>query len=212
MRATVTPTSLPHKVIIHVVEDDPSVRSAIERLLRIAGYKPYTYGSASELLIADLEDAPGCMLLDVHLPGVNGLDLHAALARKPDALPVVFITGRGDIEMGVRAIKAGAVDFLTKPVKREPLLSAIATAVARNQDDRAKRARREDLRVRYQSLTERERHVFERVVKGQLNKVVAHELGTSLRTVKSHRARVMAKLQASSIVDLARIAAELASP
>jgi FixJ family two-component response regulator len=202
----------PAKATIHIVEDDASVRTALARLLRSAGYETCVYASASELLLAGTGLGPGCMLLDVNLPGVSGLDLHAALAGRPDALPVVFITGRGDIAMGVRAIKAGAVDFLTKPVKREHLLDAIATAVRRDAETRARRANLAALRLRYETLTMRERDVFTRIVAGQLNKIVAHEIGTSLRTVKAHRAHVMVKLQASSIVDLVRIAEALGPP
>ena len=197
------------KPVIHVVEDDASARAGVARLLRFAGYDVRTYESGSELLLHSLEDAPGCLLLDVKLPGVNGLDLHVALARKVKALPVVFLTGRGDITMGVRAMKSGAVDFLTKPVKRETLIGAIEAALQRDAHNRARRAYLDDLHARYDTLTSRERDVFARVVEGQLNKTIACELGMSLRTVKAHRARVMEKLQASSIVDLVRLAGEL---
>ena len=200
------------RAIVHIVEDDASVRTAIARLLHLAGYDTRTYGSASELLLATIDDGVGCILLDVNLPGVNGLDLHAALAGRPQALPVVFITGRGDIAMSVRAIKAGAVDFLTKPIKREALLGAVQAAVRRDGENRISRARFDALRVRYETLTKREQDVFARIVEGQLNKIVAHEMGTSLRTAKAHRASVMSKLQASSIVDLVRMAEALGRP
>jgi len=209
MSLNATGTAPLPKAIVHVVEDDASVRTALARVLRSVGYEPRAHGSASELLLTNLDEGPGCILLDVNLPGVNGLDLQEALTRTRITLPVVFITGRGDIAMGVRAIKAGAVDFLTKPVKREALLGAVETAVARDAENRARRARLAELRARYDTLTERERDVFARIVRGDLNKTVANALGTSLRTVKAHRAHVMAKLQASSIVDLVRIDAEL---
>jgi FixJ family two-component response regulator len=200
----------PHRRgIVYVVEDDASMRSAIVRLLRSAGYETRAHGSAAEFLLADIEDAPGCLLLDVILPGLDGIELHSALVKRPRSLPVLFLTGHGDIAMSVQAMKLGAVDFLTKPVERDVLLRAIETALERYAEDRARRTHLEELQSRYRKLTPRERDVFSRIVEGQLNKTVASEWGMSLRTVKAHRAHVMEKLGASSIVDLVRFAAEL---
>ena len=194
---------------MHVVEDDASTRTALLRLLRQAGFDARGYPSAAEFLVADRESTPGCILLDVGLPGLSGIDLHAALTRAGSRMPVVFLTGRGDIAMGVRAMKDGAVDFLTKPVPRNVLLGAVETALAQEATRRAQRRELDTLRQRVDRLTARERRVFSLVVQGRLNKQIAEELGTSVRTVKAHRARVMAKMEVGSLAELVSAAAQL---
>ena len=196
------------KAVVHVVEDDDSVRTAVVRLLRTAGFQAQPYASAAEFLLVAGENAGGCMVLDVGLPGMSGIELHHALAKRRDC-SVVFLTGRGDVQMSVRAMKDGAVDFLDKPVKRELLLDAVARAVERDVANRERRERASELRARYELLTERERQVFRLVAQGRLNKQIADVVGSSLRTVKSHRARVMEKMQASNAADLVRAADEL---
>ena len=196
------------KAVVHVVEDDDSVRTAVVRLLRTAGFQAQPYASAAEFLLVAGENAGGCMVLDVGLPGMSGIELHHALAKRRDC-SVVFLTGRGDVQMSVRAMKDGAVDFLDKPVKRELLLDAVARAVERDVASRERRERASELRARYELLTERERQVFRLVAEGRLNKQIADVVGSSLRTVKSHRARVMEKMQASNAADLVRAADEL---
>ena len=196
------------KAVVHVVEDDDSVRTAVVRLLRTAGFQAQPYASAAEFLLVAGENAGGCMVLDVGLPGMSGIELHHALAQRRDC-SVVFLTGRGDVQMSVRAMKDGAVDFLDKPVKRELLLDAVARAVERDVASRERRERASELRARYGLLTERERQVFRLVAEGRLNKQIADVVGSSLRTVKSHRARVMEKMQASNAADLVRAADEL---
>jgi FixJ family two-component response regulator len=196
------------KAVVHVVEDDDSVRTAVVRLLRTAGFQAQPYASAAEFLLVAGENAGGCMVLDVGLPGMSGIELHAALAKRRDC-SVVFLTGRADVQMGVRAMKDGAVDFLDKPVKRELLLDAVSRAVERDLANRERRGRAADLQARYEQLTERERQVFGLVAEGRLNKQIADVVGSSLRTVKSHRARVMEKMQATTAADLVRAAEEL---
>jgi FixJ family two-component response regulator len=196
------------KAVVHVVEDDDSVRTALVRLLRTAGFQAQPYASAAEFLLVAGENAGGCMVLDVGLPGMSGIELHQALAKRRDC-SVVFLTGRGDVQMSVRAMKDGAVDFLDKPVKRELLLDAVTRAVERDVAIRERRERASELRARYELLTERERQVFRLVAEGRLNKQIADVVGSSLRTVKSHRARVMEKMQASNAADLVRAADEL---
>jgi FixJ family two-component response regulator len=198
------------KPVVHVVEDDDSVRRAIVRLLCCNGFDARSYSSAAEFLLAKREDAPTCVVLDVGLPGMNGIELQAALTKSMDSPPIVFLTGRGDIAMGVRAMKNGAVDFLSKPVKRDALVGAIQTALARDADDLLRRHKHEHLRSRYETLTPREREVFARVTEGKLNKEIAAELDTSLRTVKFHRARVMGKMGVTKVADLVRAADALA--
>jgi len=196
------------RAVVHVVEDDDSVRTAVVRLLRTAGFQAQPYASPAEFLLVAGENAGGCMVLDVGLPGMSGIELHAALAQRRDC-SVVFLTGRGDVQMSVRAMKDGAVDFLDKPVKRELLLDAVARAVERDATNRERRRHATELRARYDLLTERERQVFRLVAEGRLNKQIADVVGSSLRTVKSHRARVMEKMQATTAADLVRAADEL---
>jgi FixJ family two-component response regulator len=198
--------------IVHVVDDDDSVRTAVVRLLQAAGHEARGYASAGEFLLGRSDrNAPGCMVLDVRMPGPSGLDLQEALARLEVPLPIVFLTGHGDIPMSVRAMKAGAIDFLTKPVSRDALLAAVRTALARDAERRAAHERRHALRARYETLTPREREVFAGVVAGKLNKQIAGELGTAERTVKAHRAQVMEKMQVASVAGLVHVAEQLSS-
>jgi RNA polymerase sigma factor (sigma-70 family) len=195
---------------IHVVDDDDPLRTALLRLLNAAGFAARGYTSAGEFLLQPPPDGPGCLLLDVHLPGPSGLELQAALEHHTVTLPVVFLTGHGDVEASVRAMKAGAVDFLTKPVDKDTLLEAIGRALARDSGNRAAREESERLRARFAALTPRERDVFDRVVAGKLNKQIADELGIAERTVKSQRAQVLAKLGVDSAAELGRLAEQLA--
>jgi FixJ family two-component response regulator len=197
------------KPLVHVIEDDSSLRTALTRLLRRAGFEARSYGSAGEYLATEQQDVPGCMVLDVGLPGLSGVDLQSALARREDAPSIVFLTGRGDIDMSVRAMKAGAVDFLTKPVRREPLLAAIHEALARDASKRTRNEASRLLRARFERLTAREREVYDRVVGGKLNREIADELQTSLRTIKAHRAQVMKKMEVESLAQLVGIADRL---
>ena len=199
----------PVSATIHLVDDDDSFRQAVSRLLQAAGFVVRGYASAAEFLLARVEEQPGCVLLDVHMPGLDGLELQTSLAKHGAALPVVFITGHGDIPMSVRAMKTGAVDFLTKPIKKEALLAAVEAALTRNAEQRTASERTRKLREQFAALTPREREVFERVTAGKLNKEIAAELGTAERTVKAHRANVMEKFQAESLAELVHLAAEL---
>jgi FixJ family two-component response regulator len=196
---------------VYVVDDDDSLRTALSRLLRAAGYDVRAYASAGDFLIADRIDGPSCLVLDVRMPGPGGLELQSALERQPHPLPIVFLTGHGDIPTTVRAVQAGAVDFLTKPVKKETLLRAIEIALARDIERRQDTHRARDLRARFESLTPREREVFTGVVAGLLNKQIAADAGCSLRTVKLHRSRAMQKMQADSVADLVRMAESMRS-
>ena len=195
--------------VIHVVDDDESVRGAMKRLLVAAGYGVQTYASAGEFLLHPPQDTPGCLLLDLRMPGPSGLDLQESLVRHGVRLPVIFFTGHGDLATGIRAMKAGAVDFLTKPVERKPLLAAIENALQADAARRASHGAHADLRARFAQLTAREREVFELVVAGQLNKQIAGALGIAERTVKAQRAQVMSKLGAATAAELGRIAAQL---
>ena len=197
------------EAIVHVVDDDQSVRSSLVRLLRIAGFEARAYRSAGEFLLGSRGEGPGCIVLDVNMPGPSGLELHEALMKQGDTTPVVFLSGHGDIPMTVRAMKGGAVDFLTKPVKSADLLGAVRTALARDAERRERGDRLRDLRARRDSLTEREREVFARVAEGKLNKQIAADLGTSERTIKAHRARVMQKMEVRTVAELIRAADQL---
>jgi FixJ family two-component response regulator len=200
------------EAVIHIVDDDESLRQALQRQLMAAGHRVRTYASAGEFLLAPPADAPGCLLLDLAMPGPTGLDLQDALGRHGIRLPVIFLTGHGDLSTGVRAMKAGAVDFLTKPVERAALLDAIARALEADAVRRASRGADAERRARFARLTPRERNVFEMVVAGLLNKQIAARLGIGERTVKAQRAQVMAKLGAANAAELGRIAAELREP
>ncbi len=194
------------RTIVHVVDDDESLRTALMRLLRASGYEVRTYASAGHFLLNKPENAPGCVVLDVRMPGPSGFELQEAIAKLDESLPIIFLTGHGDIPMSVRAIKAGAVDFLTKPVRKETLLQAVRTALAGSAERRAQNELLYSLRSRHESLTQREREVFAQVVSGKLNKQIAGELGTCERTVKAHRARVMEKMQLTSVAELVHAA------
>ena len=195
--------------IIHVVDDDRSFRTAVTRLLRAAKYEVRGYASAAEFLNSDPCSEPACILLDLQMPGSSGLDLQQTLARMEERLPIIFLTGYGDIPASVRAMKAGAVDFLTKPVRREALLSAVKNALDVDAKGRATRAVLRELRDRYESLTPREREVLVHVVSGRLNKQIAFDLGAAERTIKAHRASIMEKLAVQSVAELVRLAQEL---
>jgi FixJ family two-component response regulator len=195
--------------ITFVVEDDPSVRRALGRLLKSAGYRMLAFPSAEEFLRHPLPDGPACAILDVELPGVNGLELQRALAEKEAGLPVVFITGHGDIPMTVQAMKGGAVDFLPKPFNNQDLLAAVQQALARGERARQEAAETAALRARARALSPREREVLALVVGGMLNKQVGHQLGVTEKTVKVHRAQVMHKMGADSLAELVRMAARL---
>ena len=195
--------------IIHVLDDDSSFRTAVTRLLRAAKYEVRGYRSATEFLDADPCADPGCILLDLRMPGVNGLDLQQSLAQMEARLPIIFLTGHGDIPASVRAMKAGAVDFLTKPVERATLLRAVNNALEFDAAERKSRAIVRELRRSYETLTAREREVLAHVVSGKLNKQTAFDLGTTERTIKAHRAHIMDKLTIESIADLVLIAQSL---
>jgi FixJ family two-component response regulator len=191
--------------IVWVVDDDVSVREALGSLIRSAGLRVETFASAQEFLARSQVDTPNCLVLDVQLPALSGLDLQKRMAEVNLEIPIVFITGHGNIPMSVRAMKAGAVEFLTKPLADQDLLEAIQQAISRDRVARQQKAKMRQLQDRYQSLTPREREVMERVVSGLLNKQVAAELGTTEFTVKVHRGRVMRKMQCNSFADLVRM-------
>jgi FixJ family two-component response regulator len=193
------------KAIVFVVDDDLSVREGLERLLHAAGWEVETFPSAQEFLAHRKEDIPSCLVLDVGLPGLSGLDLQKRILEANREIPIVFITGHKDVPTSVRAMKAGAVEFLVKPFSEDDLLDAIRQAIKRDQSARYQNAQMQDLWRRYESLTPREREVMQRVVSGLLNKQVAAELGTSEITIKVHRGQVMQKMQANSLVDLVRM-------
>jgi len=195
--------------VVFVVDDDPSLRHALTNLLRSVGLRVETFGSAREFLAGPRPDAPGCLVLDVRLPGLSGLDLQRELAAAQIDLPIIFITGYGDIPMTVRAMKAGAVEFLTKPFRDQDLLDAMQQALERDRVAWRRRAALAAVRQCYARLTPREREVMRLVVAGLLNKQVAAELGTSEIMVKVHRGQVMRKMQAASVADLVRMAAHL---
>ena len=195
--------------IIYVVDDEITIGIALQRLLRSVGLEVRTFTSAQEFLSAKLQDAPGCLVLDVRMPGMSGLEVQQRLAAAGICLPVIFLTGHADIEMTVRAMKAGAVEFLTKPFHEQELLDAIKAALQRHRIERKNRAEFYALRIRYDSLTPREREVFPLVTCGLLNKQIAAELGASEKTIKVHRAHVMHKMNAGSLADLVRMAEKL---
>jgi FixJ family two-component response regulator len=198
--------------VIHIVDDDEPLRAALQRQVMAAGYRVLTYASAGEFLLAPPREGAGCLLLDLAMPGPSGLDLQEALGGHGIGLPVIFLTGHGDLTAGVRAMKLGAVDFLTKPIERETLLDAIRRALEADAARRASRGADAELRARFAQLTPREREVLELVVAGLLNKQIASRLGIGERTVKAQRAQVMAKLGAANAAELGRIAAELHGP
>jgi FixJ family two-component response regulator len=191
---------------VYLVDDDPAVLKGLSRLLRSAGYGPQLFSSAAQFMAGYLPDKPGCLVLDLAMPEINGLELQRWLAQSASPLPVIFLTGRGDIPSSVRAMKEGAVDFLMKPVNDAELLKAIATALERERRMRAARSEARSVQDRLATLTPRERQVLEHVVSGKLNKQIAADLGTVEKTIKVHRARVMKKMGVRSLAELARLA------
>lgn len=190
---------------VYLVDDEPDLRRALERLLRAEGCEVEGFTSAAEFLAQVPPEAPGCIVLDVAMPGIDGLAMQQRLTASGGLLPIVFLTGHGDIPMSVRAVKAGAVDFLTKPVKGADLLRAVGAALDLAEQRQAQRAEWADLQARAAQLTPRERQVFGHVIAGRLNKIIADRIGTTEQTVKVHRARVMDKMGAESVADLVRI-------
>lgn len=199
-------------MIVHIVDDDDSMRVALARLLSAAGYEARTYASAGDFLIAADEPPSGCLLLDLHMPGPDGLALQEVLRRRGQSLPTVFLSGRGDIASSVRALKAGASDFLTKPVQAGVLLEAVRAALEADAPLQAEREQRRLLLQRHATLNERERVVLRQVVQGVLTRQIANGLGVSERTVKACRAAVMEKMGAGSLPELVRLCARLDEP
>jgi RNA polymerase sigma factor (sigma-70 family) len=200
------------KPVVFVVDDEASVCKALARLLRSAGHQVETFTSAADFLKRGHHDGPGCLVLDVRMPGVTGLDLQAAVGRMDQALPIVFISGRSDIPTSVRAMKAGAVDFLPKPFRDRDLLEAIQRSLAKARQDRAAQTEVRTVQARIEALTPREREVMSLVITGMLNKQIGFELGISEKTVKVHRARVMEKMRADSVAELVRLAEKVGMP
>jgi len=196
--------------LVHVIDDDPSFRIAIERRLKFAGYEVETYSSAEQLLdrVPDLE-RPGCILLDVRMPGLTGLELQDWLSERGSILPIIFLTAHSDTPTTVRAIKAGAEDFLTKPASAEQLIEAVQRAITRSESTHDRRKERDVFHGLLATLTRRERQVFDLIVRGRINKQVAYELGMTERTVKAHRHQVMEKMQVRSLAALVSIAERL---
>jgi FixJ family two-component response regulator len=197
--------------VVFIVDDDLSVRRATERLLRAAGFAVQAFASATEFLDGPRPDGPACAILDVRLPDLNGLDLQQRMAESGIDLPIIFMTGHGDIPMTVRAMKAGAVEFLTKPFQGRSLLDAIAAAIEKDRAGREARAGAEELRRRYEQLTPREREVMALVVRGFLNKQAAAELHTTERTIKFHRAHIMKKMRVVSVAELVQLAGKISA-
>jgi FixJ family two-component response regulator len=191
--------------LVHIVDDDPGVRTALSSLVRSVGYSARLYESAGEFLASELPAIPSCLLLDVRLPGTNGLDLQDSLRRRGIDFPVILMTGYGDVQMSVRGMKAGALDFLTKPIRHQDVLDSIALAVARDRERRAATQRIAAIRARVSSLTPRERQVMDLVTAGKMNKQIASDLGLSQITVKMHRGSVMKKMGIRSVAELVKL-------
>jgi FixJ family two-component response regulator len=190
------------KPVVHVVDDDSDFRKSVSRLLHLSGFETAQYASAGQLLEQLDPDAPGCVLLDLDMPVVNGLQLQTRLTEMDAPLAIVFLSGRGTIPASVKAVKAGAEDFLCKPIAKHQLIEAVERAISRNQKTREFRAKADEFHARCELLTPREKQVYERVITGKLNKQIAYDLSTTERTIKAHRHNVMAKLQARSILEL----------
>ena len=197
--------------IVFLVDDDQLFRRSTERLIRTAGLNVQPFSSARDFLKSPRPEGPACLVLDVRMPGLSGMDLQRELAQSGFHIPIVFITGHGDIPMSVRAMKAGAVEFLTKPVRSRVLLDAIRAAIERDRSTLQKQSETRELRERYEQLTRREREVMTLVAKGLLNKQVAGELSTTEATIKFHRAHIMQKMRANSLADLIRMVEKLGS-
>ena len=202
----------PEAVLIAIVDDDPSVQRGLQRLIRSAGWKAETFASAQEFLARSQAESPNCVLLDLQLPGLSGLDLQKRMAEVGLEIPIVFLTGHGDIPASVQAMKAGAVQFLTKPVDEQELLQAMEEAVERDRRTRRQHLEISEIRDRYESLTAREQEVMQQVISGMLNKQIAAELNITEDTVKFHRGHIMRKMRADSLADLVRMADNLAIP
>jgi FixJ family two-component response regulator len=194
------------KPIVFIIDDDASVRKSLSRLLRSAGFEVETFASAELFLEREHYDGVGCLVLDVRMPGISGIDLQDELGKADYSMPIIFITGHGDIPMGVHAMKKGAVDFLAKPFEDEELLQAVREAIEKDRRGRAEHAEVHEVRGRFSLLTARELDVLRYVITGMLNKQIAHKLGIAEKTVKVHRGRIMEKLGIDSVADLVRLA------
>jgi FixJ family two-component response regulator len=203
-------SSVDREAIVYIVDDDLSVRESLESMIRHSGFRAEVFSSARAFLGRPRAEGPSCLILDVTLPDLNGLELQQCIAVEQTSMPIIFITGHGDVPMSVRAMKAGAFEFLTKPLADDVLLASIRNAIARSHNALGKDAALQSLRDRYSSLTKREREVMELVVSGLMNKQIGGSLGTSEITVKAHRGKVMRKMQAESLADLVRMAQRLA--
>jgi FixJ family two-component response regulator len=195
--------------VVFIIDDDPSMLQGIKTLVETVGFKGITFSSGQEFLQSDLPDVPSCLVLDVRLPGLSGLNLQRELSERGIYIPIIFVTGHGDIPMTVQAMKAGAVEFLTKPFRDQDLLDAIEKAINLDLTSRSQRAEIDVLRKRHETLTDREREVMYLVVAGLLNKQIASELGTSEKTVNVHRSHLMQKMQAKSLAELIRMAEKI---
>ncbi|AMA56310.1 response regulator transcription factor [Bradyrhizobium sp. CCGE-LA001] len=203
------PPATPSRSVVIIVDDDAGIRASLDSLFRSVGLETRLFGSPAELLGGTLPDGPGCIVLDVRLPGVSGLDLQGQLTRQGINYPIIFMTGHGDIPMSVRAMKAGAVDFLAKPFRDQDMLDAVTAALERDAQYRAETSAKEDIRAQYETLTAREREVMGHVTAGLMNKQVAGLIGLSEITVKIHRGNVMRKMGVKSLADLVRKAEAL---
>jgi FixJ family two-component response regulator len=198
--------------VVFVVDDDSSLREALKSLIRSVGLQVELFGSVPEFLQRNLSDVPSCLILDIRLPGISGLDFQRRLGEANNPIPIIFITGHGDIPMSVRAMKAGAVEFLTKPFRDQDLLDAIQTALERDSSRREQEAELAPMRRRFENLTPRERELLPLIVSGLLNKQIAGRVGTSEATVKVHRSQLMRKLEAHSLPELVRTAEKMGIP